>query len=96
MLAAVPRYHEGTQGAGLKNNEMVAVLERGEKVLTEEQQRAEAKRAAGSGESATGLRQVLAFGDDQVAAAMQGMAGEKVTVTHLRRNVPLIKQLLKD
>lgn len=96
MLAAVPRYHEGTQGAGLKNNEMVAVLERGEKVLTEEQQRAEAKRAAGSGDGATGLRQVLAFGDDQVAAAMQGMAGEKVTVTHLRRNVPLIKQLLKD
>lgn len=96
MLAAVPRYHEGTQGAGLKNNEMVAVLERGEKVLTEEQQRAEAKRAAGSGDGATGLRQVLAFGDDQVAAAMQGAAGEKVTVTHLRRNVPLIKQLLKD
>lgn len=96
MLAAVPRYHEGTQGAGLKNNEMVAVLERGEKVMTEEQQRQEAKRAAGSGDGATGLRQVLAFGDDQVAAAMQGMAGEKVTVTHLRRNVPLIKQLLKD
>ena len=96
MLAAVPRYHEGTQGAGLKNNEMVAVLERGEKVLTEEQQRAEAKRNAGSGDSGGGLRQVLAFGDDQVAAAMQGAAGEKVTVTHLRRNVPLIKQLLKD
>ena len=96
MLAAVPRYHEGTQGAGLKNNEMVAVLERGEKVLTEEQQRAEAKRNAGGGDSGGGLRQVLAFGDDQVAAAMQGTAGEKVTVTHLRRNVPLIKQLLKD
>ena len=96
MLGAVPRYHEGTQGAGLKNNEMVAVLERGEKVLTEEQQRAEAKRNAGGGDSSGGLRQVLAFGDDQVAAAMQGAAGEKVTVTHLRRNVPLIKQLLKD
>ena len=96
MLGAVPRYHEGTQGAGLKNNEMVAVLERGEKVLTEEQQRAEAKRNAGGGDSGGGLRQVLAFGDDQVAAAMQGTAGEKVTVTHLRRNVPLIKQLLKD
>jgi uncharacterized protein YoxC len=96
MLAAVPRYHEGTQGAGLKNNEMVAVLERGEKVLTEEQQRQEAKKAAGGGDSGGGLRQVLAFGDDQVAAAMQGAAGEKVTVTHLRRNVPLIKQLLKD
>lgn len=97
MLAAVPRYHEGTQGAGLKNDEMVAVLQRGEKVLTEEQQRQEAARnAGGSGDGSTGLRQVLAFGDDQVAAAMQGAAGEKVTVTHLRRNVPLIKQLLKD
>ena len=97
-LSAVPRYHEGTQGAGLKSNEMLAVLEKGERVQTEEQQRNEKNRlkAAQANSKATGLRQVLAFGDEEIAAAMQGTAGEQTTVTHIRRNVPLIKQLLRD
>lgn len=97
-LSAVPRYHQGTQGAGLKSNEMLAVLEKGEKVQTEEQQRS-AKRqldTARKGGQSTGLRQVLAFGDDQVAAAMQGTGGERVIVTHLKRNIPLLKQWLKS
>lgn len=96
-LSNVPRYHEGTSGAGLKSNEMLAVLEKGEKVQTEDQQRLEANRLknARSG-GGTSLRQVLAFGDEQVAAAMQGQAGEATVVTHLRRNVPLIKQLLGE
>lgn len=96
-LSSVPRYHNGTDGAGLKSNEMLAVLEKGEKVQTKEQQRLEKNRQRRSDNGgATGLRQVLAFGDDQVAAAMQGSAGERTTITHLRRNVPLLKQLLRD
>lgn len=95
-IDAAPRFHEGTPAVGLKPHEQVAVLERGEKVMTEEQQRREAaqKRVAASG--GRGFRQVLAFGDDQVAAAMAGAAGEEVTLTHLRRNVPLLKQFLDD
>lgn len=92
-VAAAPRYHEGTDGAGLRRNEMLAVLERGEKVVTEEQQRLEAKRA-GRGSGNTRLRQVLAFGDDEVAGAMSGSAGEEVTLTHIRRNKTRIKQEL--
>lgn len=95
-LSGVPRYHNGTQGAGLKSNEMLAVLEKGEKVTTKEQQRLEKNRLAAAEKGGGSLRQVLAFGDDQVAAAMQGNAGERTTITHLRRNVPLIKQLLRD
>jgi hypothetical protein len=95
-LSGVPRYHNGTQGAGLKSNEMLAVLEKGEKVTTKEQQRLEKNRLAAAEKGGGSLRQVLAFGDDQVAAAMQGNAGERTTVTHIRRNVPMIKQLLKD
>lgn len=96
-LSAVPRYHNGTAGAGLKSNEMLAVLEKGEKVSTEEQQRLEANRLKAAQSSGGGsLRQVLAFGDEEIAAAMQGTAGESVTVTHIRRNAPLIKQLLRD
>lgn len=95
-LSAVPRYHSGTEGAGLKSDEMLAVLRKGEKVQTEEQQKMEANRleaAKGGGKS---LKQVLAFGDDQVAGAMAGPAGEDVVVTHIRKNAPMIKQLLGD
>ena len=95
-IAAAPRYHDGTSSVGLKTNEQLAVLETGEKVLTEKQQREEAAAKARQQSSGRGLRQVLAFGDDQVAAAMAGAAGEDVTVTHLRRNVPLLKQLLDE
>jgi hypothetical protein len=95
-LAAVPRYHQGTQGAGLKSNEMLAVLEKGEKVQTDEQQRAAKRQLDNARKGGQGsLRQVLAFGDDQVAAAMVGEAGENVTLTHLRRNVDLVKQWLR-
>lgn len=95
-LSAVPRYHNGTQGAGLKSNEMLAVLEKGEKVQTEEQQRLEANRlkAARDGRGGRGLRQVLAIGDKEVASAMSGAAGEDVTITHIRRNKATIKQFL--
>ncbi len=91
---AIPRYHDGTLGAGLSSDEQLAVLQRGEKVLTEEQQRKEETSKASNTDSAGGIRQVLAFGDEEVAAAMAGRAGEKTVVTILRRNAPLIKQML--
>jgi hypothetical protein len=95
-LSAVPRYHEGTQGAGLKSNEMLAVLEKGEKVQTEEQQAAEKRKLDGARKSGQGrgLRQVLAFGDQEVAGAMSGPAGEEVVVTHIRRNRTRLRQEL--
>lgn len=90
-----PRYHSGTPAVGLKPQEQIAVVEKGERIMTEEQQRREKaqQRQAGGGRD---LRQVLAFGDSEVAAAMAGAAGEDVTVTHLRRNAPLLKQLVRD
>lgn len=93
-LAGVPRYHNGTQGAGLKSNEMLAVLEKGEKVQTEEQQHMEAQRLknARAGRKDTGLRQVLAIGDGEIAAAMSGAAGEDTIMTHLSRNITTLKQ----
>lgn len=95
-LSGVPRYHNGTQGAGLKNNEMLAVLETGEKVSTEEQQRLEKNRlaAARKGGSGMGIRQVLAIGDEEVANAMSGTAGEETVVTILQRRKSTIKQVL--
>lgn len=96
MLSSLPRYHTGTPSVGLKSNESMAVLEKGERVVTEEQQRLEAAAQARQGGGGAGLRQVLAFGDDEVAAAMAGGAGERTTLTHLRRNAPLLKQLVNE
>lgn len=95
-LANVPRYHDGVQGAGLKSNEMLAVLEKGENVQTKEQQAAEKRRLehARNGGGGRGLRQVLAFGDSEIAGAMSGPAGEEVTITHIRRNKTRLRQEL--
>lgn len=95
-LAGVPRYHEGTPSAGLKSDEMLAVLQTGERVQTKEQQKAEKRRldAAQSRGSGRSLRQVLAFGDSEIAGAMAGPSGEEVILTHIRRNRPRIRQEL--
>ena len=98
LVSALPRYHNGTPGAGLKSSEMLAVLKKGEQVLEESDPNHIKNRGkGGSGPSApTPLRQVLVFGDDQVAGAMQGPAGEATTLTHIKRNAPMIKQLLRS
>lgn len=94
-LSGVPRYHNGTQGAGLKSNEMLAVLEKGEKVSTEEQQRLDAKRLKDArSNTGRGLRQVLAIGDKEIASAMSGAAGDEVQMTWLERNRATVKQML--
>lgn len=94
-FAAIPKYHNGSPGVGLKPNEQLAILEKGEKVSTEEQQRLEKNRlSALRGRGSKSLRQVLAFGDEQVAGAMAGNAGEDVVITHIRRNRPRIRQEL--
>jgi hypothetical protein len=93
-IAAAPRYHDGTPSVGLKPNEQVAVLENGEKVMTKEQQRQEDAAKARNAGGNRSIRNVLAIGDDQVAAAMAGPAGQDVVLTHLRRNAPAVKQLL--
>ena len=69
-LSAVPRYHNGTQGAGLKPNEMLAVLEKGEREQTEEQQRADARRlqAAREGGHANGRDDLQRRGEQQQPA----------------------------
>jgi hypothetical protein len=96
IFAGAPRYHTGGI-AGLAPDEMGAVLKKGEEVLTQNDPRHRANGGLSAGQDSGGqrpLRQVLAFGDDQIAAAMAGEAGEEVTVTHIRRNKARIRQEL--
>lgn len=93
VLSAVPRYHAGNPGVGLQPNEQLAILEKGEQVLTEEQQRRKAAGGAG-GPSQVNLRQVLLLEDSEVAGAMASPAGEQATMTTIRRNKTAIRQEL--
>lgn len=87
VFGAAPRYHGGGI-AGLAPNEVPAILERGERIRTVEQERALQAQlgAARGGGTRTPEHFILALTDDQVASAMSGAAGEKVTVLHARNN----------
>jgi hypothetical protein len=96
MFMGAMRYHTGGI-AGLRPNEVPAILKKGEEVITAADPRHRANgglNPAGGGGGASGIRQVLAIGDDEIASAMSGGPGEKVVMTHLRRNRATIKQML--
>jgi murein DD-endopeptidase MepM/ murein hydrolase activator NlpD len=96
------RYHSGGV-AGLRANEVPAILERGEEVIT----KSDVRHRMNGGMESGGVRgsgpgggrsqtHVLAIGDKEIASAMAGAAGEDVTLTHLRRNKETVRQLLRD
>jgi len=88
MLGVAPRYHNGgIAGAPpLKHNEVVSVLERGETIRTQQQERAlQGQLDAGSGK-VTVKQPIVAIGDRAVADAMAGAAGEDIVITHVRNN----------
>jgi hypothetical protein len=94
-FANAPRYHDGGI-AGIAPNETAAILKKGEEVLKETDPR---HRFNGGGGQAEGgvpksLRAVLAVGDDEIARAMVGPAGERVFFYHLKRNKASARQIL--
>lgn len=100
-FGAATRYHSGGV-AGLRANEVPAILERGEEVITKSDVRHRMNggrdggmRGGGSG-SGRSQTQVLAIGDKEIASAMAGASGEAVTLTHLKRNKETIRQILRD
>lgn len=90
VFGAAPRYHGGGV-AGLQNDEIPAILKRGEIVRTREQENAlQARMNAGQGGSAAPTRVVVVFSEDELANALSGAAGEKVVVAHARNNLGAI------
>jgi hypothetical protein len=95
-FANAPKYHSGGI-AGLAPNEHAAILKKGEEVLTEADPRHRnngGMAAPKSGGDSVPTRAVLAVGDDEIAAAMGGAAGEKVVMYHLQRNRGALKQMV--
>lgn len=86
VFGAAPRYHGGGV-AGLQNDEIPAILKRGEIVRTRQQENAlQARLNAGQDSGEQPIRNIIVFSDDELASALSGAAGEKVVVNHVRRN----------
>lgn len=93
-----PHYQSGGL-PGLRPDEEAAILHRGEEVLTKDDPRniMNMMRAngGGSGGSEVGIRQVLVMDPSVITEALSGAAGEKVIVTHLRKNAPTVRQIVR-
>ncbi len=92
MFANASRYHGGGI-AGLKPDEVPAILQRGEEVLT----RADARHrnnGGGGGSGGKGTTQILAIGEEQIANAMAGTSGREVLLTRIRTDRATIRKEL--
>lgn len=97
-FANAPRYHGGGV-AGFAPDEVPAVLKRNEEILdtTDPRHRfnLDGGGEEGGGGAQGGLRQVLVLDPSELANALAGPAGEKVVMTHIRRNKTTIDQMGK-
>jgi tape measure domain-containing protein len=95
-FANAPRYHTGGV-VGLAPDEYPAILQRNEEVLSTSDPRnvmngGGLQRAGGESKP---QRFILVDDRARLAEALAGSEGEEVTMLHLRKNVPTIRQLLK-
>ena len=94
-FASAPRYHEGGM-VGLAPNEVPAVLQKNEEVLSTTSPRNIMNGgAAAGGQQTTAQRFVLVDDRSRVAEAMNTPEGEAVTLVHIRKNIPTLRQLFK-
>lgn len=94
LFANAARYHTGGI-AGLKANEVPAVLERGEEVLTEADPRHRDNVGAGNSDAPPrGLSVVLVQDQTDIVSAMQSSAGDQVILQYLKNNRRTVKQLM--
>lgn len=87
-----PRYHAGGV-AGFAPNEVPAILERGEEVLTRNDPR---HIANGGGQNNTSIRIYNNIQDSEIHDAVATPAGEKTIVNIIGRNASAIRRILED
>lgn len=94
-FAAAPRYHTGGI-AGLAPDEYPAILQRNEEVLSASDPR-NVMNGGGATKQAPAQANRFVLVDDRsrMAEAMAGSEGEQVTLVHLRKNLPTLRQWLK-
>ncbi len=98
VFAGAPRMHSGGIVGGLKSDERARILQTGEEVLSRDDPRNLLNRnkgASGPADSGAMIRNVLAVGDDEIANAMNGSAGERVVLNILQRNAPSVRSMVR-
>jgi hypothetical protein len=95
-FANAPRYHSGGI-VGIQPNEYPAILQRNEEVLSASDPRNVMNGGLTGGNAAQPQAQRFVLVDDRsrVAEAMAGSEGEEVTMIHLRKNIPTLRQMIK-
>lgn len=85
LFGHAPRYHSGGI-AGLAPDEVPAILQTGERVLSRRQTAMYDATLAAGANAGRVTTPIVAIGDDAVANAMARAAGEDVVMTHVRNN----------
>lgn len=95
-FAGAPRYHSGGV-PGLSADEYTAILKKNEEVLTTTDPRNVLNGGMQGGNAAQPQAQRFVLVDDRarMAEAMAGAEGEEVTMIHLRKNIPTLRQMIK-
>jgi tape measure domain-containing protein len=88
VFAGAPRYHGGGL-AGIRPDEVPAILKRGEEILPQSDPRH--RNNAGSG----GVRIINTIDPNLVHDYLSSSQGEKVIVNHIQRNAGAIRQILR-
>ena len=97
-FANAQRYHTGGL-AGFRPNEVPAILEKNEEVLTRDDPRhvLNGGKSAGAAGGVDGGTRVVVVDDRQsVPEAMNSSSGERVIMAHIKNNLPTIKSLLRS
>jgi tape measure domain-containing protein len=93
VFAGAERFHDGGL-PGIKADEVPAILQKGEEVLTRDDPRHALNGGKGGG-GAAGMRFVLVDDRKNVPQAMASSEGEQVTMVHLKNNIATLKQMLR-
>jgi len=97
VFAGAKRFHTGGF-PGLKSDEVPAILQKGEQVLSKSDPNNALNGGSSSGSSSSGsssTRIVLVDDRDSVPEAMNSSYGEKIIMQQVRRNKLSIKKLAK-
>lgn len=92
-FANAPRYHTGSV-VGLAPDEQAAILQRGEEILSRSSPR-NIMNGGGSSKQDLNIRNILVMDESGIPAAMAGSHGERVTMSHITRNIATIRQYVK-
>lgn len=90
------RYHSGGV-AGLRPDEIPAVLKKNEEVLTEQDPRHRfnsGKEKASESAGSQPIKQVLVLNERDLSNAVASSHGEKVVITHIKNNAQTIRKVL--